>query len=64
MTDGLQNNPTIRDVNPALGGVDLSVIGFGTESSLDGVLLDRLAEQHGGLCTRAGTALQLKKFLC
>ena len=63
MTDGLENTPPmVADVNPVLGGVDLSVIGFGTESSLDGFLLDRLAQQHGGMYTRAGTGLQLKKF--
>jgi hypothetical protein len=63
MTDGLENTPPmVADVNPALGGVDLSVIGFGTESSLNGVLLDQLAQQHGGMYTRAGTGLQLKKF--
>jgi hypothetical protein len=63
LTDGLENTPPmIADVNPSLNGVDLSVIGFGTESSLDGILLDRLAQQHGGLYTRAGSGLQLKKF--
>ena len=63
LTDGLQNTPPmVADVNPLLGGVDLSVIGFGTESSLDGVLLDSLAQQHNGMYTRAGTGLQLKKF--
>jgi V8-like Glu-specific endopeptidase len=63
LTDGLQNTPPmVADVNPMLGGVDLSVIGFGTESSLDGVLLDGLAQQHNGMYTRAGTGLQLKKF--
>lgn len=63
MTDGLQNTPPmIADADPFLAGADLSVIGFGTESSLDGVLLDRLAQEHGGLYTRAGSALQLKKF--
>jgi hypothetical protein len=63
MTDGLENTPPmVADVNPALSGVDLSVIGFGTESSLDGLLLDRLAQLHGGDYTRAGTGLQLKKF--
>jgi hypothetical protein len=63
LTDGLQNTPPmVADVNPALGGVDLSVIGFGAESSLDGVLLDNLAQQHKGVYTRAGSGLQLKKF--
>jgi hypothetical protein len=63
MTDGLENTPPmVADVNPALSGADLSVIGFGTESSLDGLLLDRLAQLHGGVYTRAGTGLQLKKF--
>src|SRR5262249_15747339 len=63
MTDGLENTPPmVAEINPALSGVDLSVIGFGTESSLDGVLLDRLAQLHGGVYTRAGTGLQLKKF--
>jgi len=63
MTDGLQNTPPMIDeVNPSLSGVDLSVIGFGMESSLDGVLLDRLAQLHNGVYTRAGTGLQLKKF--
>lgn len=63
MTDGLQNTPPmIADAEPFLAGTDLSVIGFGAESSLDGVLLDHLAQERGGLYTRAGSALQLKKF--
>jgi hypothetical protein len=63
MTDGLENTPPmVAEVNPALGGADLSVIGFGSESSLDGVLLDRLAQLHGGVYMRAGTGLQLRKF--
>lgn len=63
MTDGLQNTfPMIADADPFLGGCDLSVIGFGTESSLNGVLLDQLAQEHGGLYTRAGSGLDLKKF--
>ncbi|MEP6892188.1 MAG: trypsin-like peptidase domain-containing protein [Gaiellaceae bacterium] len=63
MTDGLQNTPPmIADAAPAVAGVDLSVVGFGAESSLDGVLLDRLAQAHGGMYTRAGSPLQLKKF--
>ena len=63
MTDGLQNTPPmIADASPYLAGTDLSVVGFGSESSLDGVLLDHLAQAHGGLYTRAGSPLQLKKF--
>jgi hypothetical protein len=63
MTDGLQNTPPmIADATSAIAGSDLSVVGFGTESSLDGVLLDRLAQAHRGMYTRAGSPLQLKKF--
>lgn len=63
LTDGLQNTPPmVADVNPSLAGADISIIGLGTESSLDGLLLDRLAQQHNGMYTRAGSGLQLKKF--
>jgi hypothetical protein len=63
MTDGLQNTPPmIAEADPFLAGADLSVIGFGTESNLNGVLLDQLAQEHKGLYTRAGSALDLKKF--
>jgi hypothetical protein len=63
MTDGLQNTPPmIADEDAPLTGTDLSVIGFGQESSLNGPLLDQLAQTHNGLYTRAGTGLQLKKF--
>jgi hypothetical protein len=63
MTDGLQNTPPmIADANPFLAGADLSVVGFGTESSLNGALLDQLAQEHSGMYTRAGSALNLKKF--
>src|SRR5215468_6606290 len=63
MTDGLQNTPPmIADAESSLGGTDLSVIGFGTESNLNGALLDQLAQQHNGMYTRAGSALDLKKF--
>jgi hypothetical protein len=63
MTDGLQNTlPMIADADPFLAGTDLSVVGFGTESSLNGALLDHLAQEHSGLYTRAGSALDLKKF--
>jgi hypothetical protein len=63
MTDGLQNTPPmIADATSYLNNTDLSVIGFGTEANLDGVLLDDLAQAHGGVYTRAGTPLSLKKF--
>jgi hypothetical protein len=63
MTDGLENTPPmIADANPFLTGSDLSVVGFGAESSLNGALLDQLAQVHGGMYTRAGSALDLKKF--
>ena len=63
LTDGLQNTPPmINTVNPTLNGDEIHVIGFGTESSLDGTLLTQLAQEHNGLYTRAGDPLNLKKF--
>jgi V8-like Glu-specific endopeptidase len=63
LTDGLQNTPPmIAAVGPALAGIDVNAIGFGTEASLDGALLTQLAQAHNGLYTRAGSGLQLKKF--
>jgi len=63
MTDGLQNTPPmVANAEPLLVGCDLSVVGFGAESNLDGVLLDHLAQEHNGMYTRAGSGLQLKKF--
>ncbi|MGH9722485.1 MAG: trypsin-like peptidase domain-containing protein [Bryobacteraceae bacterium] len=63
MTDGLQNTPPmIADVEPELGVTKLCIIGFGTEASLDGPLLTTLARDHGGIYTRAGEGLELKKF--
>jgi hypothetical protein len=63
MTDGLQNTPPmIAEVETELGGTRLSIVGFGTEASLDGPLLTRLARDHGGIYGRAGDGLKLKKF--
>ena len=63
LTDGLQNTPPmIADVEPELGNTRLCIVGFGTEGSLDGPLLTRLARQHGGIYTRATEGLALKKF--
>jgi hypothetical protein len=63
MTDGLENTPPmIADVESQLAGTKVCVIGFGTEASLDGPRLSRLALAHDGLYTRAGEGLSLKKF--
>ena len=63
MTDGLQNTPpSIADVDGALAGITVHAIGFGAESSLDSPLLSALAEERGGLYTRAGSGLALEKF--
>lgn len=63
LTDGLQNTPPmIASVAGMLSGIDINVIGYGTESSLDGELLTNLANQHNGLYTRAMSPLHLKKF--
>ncbi|HMB52656.1 MAG TPA: trypsin-like peptidase domain-containing protein, partial [Thermoanaerobaculia bacterium] len=63
MTDGLQNTaPSIEDVEPSLADTRICAIGFGSEASLDGPLLSRLARDHGGLYTRADRGLDLRKF--
>ncbi len=63
LTDGLQNtSPMIENVTSSLEGTDLSAIGFGTESSLNGALLTQLAQSHDGIYMRAGDGLDLKKF--
>jgi V8-like Glu-specific endopeptidase len=63
LTDGLQNTPPmINTVVGQLNGIDINVIGYGTESSLDGELLTGLASAHNGLYTRAMSPLHLKKF--
>ena len=63
LTDGLQNTaPMIETVESSLGGTHICAVGFGSEASLDGPLLTRLARDHGGLYTRADTGLNLKKF--
>ncbi len=63
MTDGLQNTPpmVMPGVDPT-PGIQLHAIGYGTESSLDGVLLTDLATSHGGAYARADTNLKLEKF--
>lgn len=63
LTDGLQNTPPmIQQVQAQLTGIDINVIGYGTEASLDGELLTNLAGAHNGLYTRAMSPLHLKKF--
>jgi von Willebrand factor type A domain len=63
LTDGLQNTPPMIDmIIGQLNGIDINVIGYGTESSLDGELLTNLARDHNGLYTRAMSPLHLKKF--
>jgi trypsin-like peptidase/von Willebrand factor type A domain-containing protein len=69
MTDGLENTPEwISSVEPALQSADpnaltrLSVVGFGSDASVDGPRLTTLARNHGGIYTRADEGLTLKKF--
>jgi len=63
LTDGLHNTPpAIESVDLAATDTLLNIIGFGTEASLDGPRMTRLARQHGGLYTRAGDGLRLHKF--
>jgi len=63
LTDGMQNTPRwVSDVEPALGGIDVQVIGFGTDANLDSTLLGALAAAHNGTYTRAESGLALEKF--
>jgi von Willebrand factor type A domain/Trypsin-like peptidase domain len=63
LTDGMQNTPRwIGDVEGALGGIDVQVIGFGTDANLDSALLASLAAAHNGVYTRAESGLALEKF--
>lgn len=62
LTDGMENEPlAIADVT-GLGTTEITAIGFGTESNLDGARLTNLAQTHGGYYKRAGTGLELRKF--
>jgi hypothetical protein len=63
LTDGMQNTPRfINQVEGALGGIDVQVIGFGTDANLDSALLAALAAAHNGNYTRAESGLSLEKF--
>jgi von Willebrand factor type A domain/Trypsin-like peptidase domain len=62
LTDGLQNTPPLIADITGLGGIDISAIGFGAASSLDGALLTQLSETHNGIYMRAGDGLDLKKY--
>lgn len=62
LTDGMENEPVaIADVT-GLDGIEITAIGFGTESNLDGARLTDLAQTRGGFYKRAGTGLELRKF--
>jgi len=63
LTDGMQNTPPmITATQPELAGIDVNIIGYGTEASLDGKLLTDFATYHNGFYTRAMSPLHLKKF--
>jgi hypothetical protein len=63
LTDGLQNTaPMVEAVEGSLGSTRLCVIGFGSDAEINGPLLSRLAQQHGGDFTRALDGLALRKF--
>jgi hypothetical protein len=62
LTDGMENEPQAIAAVTGLGGIEITAIGFGTESNLDGPRLTDLAQTHGGFYKRAGTGLELRKF--
>jgi hypothetical protein len=62
LSDGMENTlPTIATVS-GLSGIDITAIGFGTESNLDGQKLTDLGQTHNGFYKRAGSGLDLRKF--
>jgi hypothetical protein len=62
LTDGMENEPqAIADVG-GLSSMEITAIGFGTESNLDGPRLTDLAQTHGGYYKRAGSGLELRKY--
>jgi hypothetical protein len=61
LTDGLQNEG-LAPGSVNLSGLTIHAVGFGTESSLDGDMLNNLATTHGGRYLRAGGGLTLEKF--
>lgn len=62
LTDGMENEPPMISEVAGLDQIDITAIGFGTESNLDGPRLTNLAQTHNGFYKRAGTGLELKKF--
>jgi hypothetical protein len=61
LTDGLENtSPWISGVD--LQGIDVHVIGLGSESSLDEPKLTALTTAHGGQYVRAAEGLTLEKY--
>lgn len=63
LTDGLQNtDPSIEQGEAQLGATMVNAIGLGTDASLDGPRLTRLARDHGGIYWRAEEGLALKKY--
>jgi von Willebrand factor type A domain/Trypsin-like peptidase domain len=62
LTDGLQNTPPLIADVAGLDGINISAVGFGPASNLNGALLTELSETHNGIYMRAGDGLDLKKF--
>lgn len=75
LTDGKENQPPCidgtgfgclgggSDIAPgAFGDTQVCVVGYGDESSLDGIVLRDLAERQAGIYTSGVGDLQLKKF--
>lgn len=62
LTDGMENEPQMIANVGGLSTTEITAIGFGTESNLDGPRLSDLAQSHGGYYKRAGSGLELRKF--
>jgi Trypsin-like peptidase domain/von Willebrand factor type A domain len=63
LTDGLENTPPlVNSVEGSLSGIDVHIIGFGTDSSIDAPFLSSFANRHNGMFSRAENGLALEKF--
>ena len=63
LTDGLENTPPmVADVEGGLTDININVIGLGSDSNLNGLLLSDLATSHTGIYQQTPGGITLEKF--